>query len=623
MTVKANFNNKVYVVPGSASKIDSTALNTTSLGYSGIVAIVGPCTSGVPKVPVLFNSPSQLKSALGSGNAYDGARMAFNPSVQIVEGNSVRPQLVYVVRADSATQSTITLNDASANPSLVFTSLDYGYQTNNVAVQITPALDPSSQQYGNPGANDGAVNIILTYGTITEVYSNVGITPVFYAYYTGAGSAVISFNVTDPGTTLPCVSVTANSVTTYYDYAIYPTVLQLVNALNTISGMVASGNPLSNTSSYAVADLDYVSTVTIGTTAPTKTGFYGVIKDALAKINGFSGLVTVAKATNAALPPNSTYPGGPYATPVYFTGGTTTAPGTSDYQAALLALQKYRVNFVAIADDIANAGPSIFSGWLDSMQGVNECHGHCGTTIVNQQKKFSDLQAIVSSINDVNVNFWTDAVLLPNDQGVNTLYDSWMAACMAAGFQGGTPPGSSFVEKSFSILGTSHYIDPTNDELDPYVNADAMILARFSFLRFNDATKSFMVVRALTTYTLDDNDYNTEPGIRSATNYAVYSIRQDVEQKYLGARTLFNEAGSTADSVRGEIISYGKLLEGAKVIVKGSEYQNNTKVILPALIIDSVTVSADILRARYAIRPIGSINFIFHDISLMPVQQVS
>lgn len=616
MTVQANFFNKVYTVPGSASHIDTTALNTTALGYSGIVAIVGPCQSGQPKVPVLFSAPSQLQAALGSGKAYDGARMAFNPSTQIVEGNTVRPQLVYVVRADSATQSTFTLNDASSNPSVVFTSLDYGIQTNNIAIQVTP----TSPVGGNPSANDSSVNVTLTYGTVTENYTNVGTTYVFSAYYTGPGSAVVSFNVPDPGNSnTPSVLVNANSVNYYFDYSAYPTVAQLVAAMNTISGMNASGNPLVQTTSFNVSTMDFVSNVTLGTSSGSKTFFYGVIQALLNAVNGISALVSVARATNGALPPSTTA----YATPVYMTGGSTTAPGTSDYQAALQALQKYRVNFVAIADDIETCGPSVFTAWLDSMQGVNECHGHCGTTIINQMKTFSDLQAIVSSLNDSNTNFWIDGVLLPNDQGINTYYDSWMTACMAAGFAGGTPPGTSYVNKSFSILGTQHYVDPSGDALDPYNNADAMVLARFSFLRFNDALKAFNVVRALTTYTLQDNDAYTETGIRSATNYAVYSIRQDIEQKFLGSRTFFNEAGSTADSVRGEIIAYGKLLETANVIVKGSTFQNNAIVILPSLIVDSVTISGDILRARYAIRPIGAINFIFHDISLMPVQQVS
>lgn len=616
MTVSANFNNRLYSVPGSASHIDTTALNTTSLGYSGIVAIIGPCQSGQPKIPVLFNAPSQLKSALGSGKAYDGARMAFNPSTQIVEGNNVRPQLVYVVRADSATQSTKVLNDATAAASVVFTSLDWGIQTNNIAIQVTP----TSPTGGNPTANDSSVNITLTYGTVVENYSNVGITYVFSAYYTGSGTAVISFNVPDPGNSnAPSVLVNANSINYYFDFAAYPTVAQLVSALNTIPGMNAAGNPLVQTTSYNVANMDYVTTVTLGTSSPSKSFFFGVIQDILGKINGVSALVSVARSTNGALPPSITA----YTTPTYMTGGSTTAPGTSDYQAALQALQKYRVNFVAIADDIQTCGPSVFTAWLDSMQGVNECHGHCGTTIVNQTKTFTALQAIVSSLNDASTNFWTDAVLLPNDQGINTMYDSWMTACLAAGFQGGTPPGTSFVNKTFSILGTQHYVDPSGDTLDPYVNADNMVLARFSFLRFNDATKAFGIVRALTTYTLQDNDAYTEVGIRSATNFAVYSIRQDIEQKFLGSRTFFNQAGSTADSVRGEIIAFGKLLEANNIIVKGSTFQNNAIVTLPSLIVDSVTISGDILRARYAIRPIGAINFIFHDISLMPVQQVS
>ena len=111
---------------------------------------------------MLFSSPGQLKAQLGSGKAYDAARVAFTPSTQIVEGNAVRPQLCYVVRTDTATQSVVTLNDANSVPSITLTSDDYGAQTNNIQVTVAPA----SPSVGNP--NDLAVDMTITYGSIEE-----------------------------------------------------------------------------------------------------------------------------------------------------------------------------------------------------------------------------------------------------------------------------------------------------------------------------------------------------------------------------------------------------------------------------------------------------------------------
>lgn len=608
MTVQAQFNGKQYIQPGSASRIDSTALNNPQLGFSGIAAIIGSCKSGQPKVPQLFNSAGQLKGALGSGPAYDGARMAFSPSTQLVEGNNVRPQLVYVIRADQATQSTKTLLDANTTPSIVLTSSDYGFQTNQISVQVTSGTSPS-------------VNVKLAYNGAVENYNNVGVNAILNVKYSGgASTAVANITATSFATTLGSGAGSDQPITA--TFAQFPTLQNLLDYINSFTHYLAT-TTISNPTTFNCSDLDYMSSVDI-INGSAGGNLYAVVSGVVNAINLGSSLVSATRSAspNGLLAPN------PLAT-TYFTGGTTTAPVNTDYAACLTALQAYSVNFVALAAPatVANGLASVFAPWLDTMQGKNECHGHIGTSILGSPSTstFSAMQSLTSSVNDVNVNFWSDAALVPNDQGTPTQYDSWMMACIAAGFQAGTPPGTSFVQKSFNILQAIHNpnIVGNSDLLDPNQNGDAMVLARFSFLKFNDATKSWNVVRALTTYSQDGNDYNTEPGIRSATNYAVYSFRQDIEQKFLGARTLFNQAGSTADSAKNELLAHARLLEDANIIVKGTVLQNNQIVTLPSIVVDNVSISGDILRLRYGIRPIGSINFIFHDISLNSVQQVA
>jgi hypothetical protein len=194
-----------------------------------------------------------------------------------------------------------------------------------------------------------------------------------------------------------------------------------------------------------------------------------------------------------------------------------------------------------------------------------------------------------------------------------------MTAAMAAGMQAGMPVGSSFVQKSLNIIGLSY----NTSSFDIVNNADQIILQRFSLLRFNGATQTYNFVRCLSAYVSDANSFNIEPGIQCAVNYAVYNIRQDIEQKFLGARTLFTEAGSTADSISRELVAYGALLQANNIIIPGTILQNNQIVTLPALVIDSITITNDTARLRYGIRPIGSINFIFHTVNLNAVTQVA
>jgi hypothetical protein len=252
------------------------------------------------------------------------------------------------------------------------------------------------------------------------------------------------------------------------------------------------------------------------------------------------------------------------------------------------------------------------------MQGKNECRAHLG---LSANITLAVAKAYAAQLNSQMTNLWFQGPIMPNDQGVTTTYSPWMQAAMATGMQAGMPIGSSFVQKSFNVLGYSY--NTSTDGFDIINNADAIILDRLSLVRFNGATSTWNCVRALSSYVSDSNSFNIEPGLQSAVNYAVYNIRQDVEQKFLGARTLFTEAGSTADSIQREVVAYGALLEAANVITKATVLVNNQKQTLPALVIDSITITDDTARLRYGIRPIGSLNFIFHTVSLNANSQVA
>jgi hypothetical protein len=607
MSLQDNFNGQILTQPGSLTKINSTALNAIQVGYSGIVAVVGSCQSGRPKTPILVTSPGQLKGLIGSGNAYDAARAVFTPSTQIIEGNTVRPQLVYVVRADAATQSAITLNDGASAASIVLTSNDFGTQTNQLSVAVASS---TVSQTLTPPTNDTSklITISSTYTGSTEVYDNLGVGCILSVEYTGNGStATLTTSATQMTTTISGQS--DGSVSLTIPYASYATIQQIADYINAQPGYLATVY-ISQPTQFLGADLDYVSAQNIKT--PVSVNIYAVVHAIVTTINSVSSLVTAVRTSPGNLPPANT-------SAVFFTGGSVTAPSNSDFTSALNSLTNTRVNFLMCATDvtIGNGLAAVFSAFADAMQGKNEMHVHLGSAT---NLTLANLQTLQASINDVNCNIWFQNVQWTNDQGLTTSYSPWMMAAFAAGLQGGTFPGTSFVQKSFAILGATQ-----NTGIDLNNNADQLILARLSFVRFNDATKSWNVVRALTSYSQDSNDFNIEPGIRSAVNFAVFNIRQDIQVKFLGGRTLYSEAGSLADSAKSELVAYAQTLSQPplQVIIPGTSLVNGQVVTLPALIVDSVTVTNDILRLRYAIRPIGSINFINHEISLSAVQMVA
>ncbi len=603
MTVQAIFNGQIITQPGSRSQVISTGLNTTQVSFGGICAVIGASVSGPPKVPVPFTSGGNLKDALGSGQLYDAMRVMFAPSNQIVEGSPVRPQLIYAVRADTATQSTITLKDASAVNSVTLTAADYGVQTNLLSATVAAS---TVSQANTPPTNDTSKKVVINFGSVNETYDNLGVSPIFHVQFAGSGTCTMTISSTAIVTTAS-VGTSVN-----FPYTQYPTIKSIVDAFNATTGYTAVADT-TDPSSYLAVNLDYIAAAQDIKT--TVRYFYAVINDIVTTINRVSNLVTATRHASGVLPPTTSGP-------TMFTGGATTAPTNTDFLNALTALQEYRVNQVVSAASVSSASGgnglgTVFTAWADAMQGRNECHVHLGAVT---QQSYNTLKSLSAELNDVNANLWFQDVKVPNDQGLLTTYGPWMMAAIAAGCQAGMPIGSSFVAKSFNILGIDYLTTDTN--LNPSSNADNLILNRLSFVKFKDSTKAWTVVRALTT-SFSTNDGDTEPGIRDARNHAVYDIRKDIEDKFLGSRTLFTDAGSTADSIKSELIAFGNLLEKANIIIKGTVVQNNTLVTLPALVIDNISISGDTVRLRYGIRPIGSINFIFHTVTLNSVQQTA
>jgi hypothetical protein len=616
MALQAFFNGKVYTQPSSATEINSSALNPLQLGYSGIAAVIGSCVSGEPFIPQLFTSPGQLKAALGSGPAYDAARVCFTPTTQIVEGNSVRPQIVYVVRADNATQSSYTAADSNSADTIVFTSTDFGAQTNSISVQVTGGSFPvlTDPVVAPTGINPVTVVIQNSYNDSLETYSNIGLGVLFGIQYTGTGTpATMSISATSLTTT---ITGGPGSEELTVPFATYGTVQQVVDYINSLGLPYDITNVAPNASTFNAVDLDHFTNFDVLTDA---VGVYAVTTAILSTINPVSGNVQVSlSSTTTQRPPAN------ISTPVNLSGGSTTNQSSfNNIQAALSALTLTRINFLCGSMDAdptltsVDAG-SLFAAFVQNMQGKNECRAHLG---LSANITLAVAKAYAAQLNSQMTNLWFQGPIMPNDQGVTTTYSPWMQAAMATGMQAGMPIGSSFVQKSFNVLGYSY--NTSTDGFDIINNADAIILDRLSLVRFNGATSTWNCVRALSSYVSDSNSFNIEPGLQSAVNYAVYNIRQDVEQKFLGARTLFTEAGSTADSIQREVVAYGALLEAANVITKATVLVNNQKQTLPALVIDSITITDDTARLRYGIRPIGSLNFIFHTVSLNANSQVA
>jgi hypothetical protein len=622
MTLQAYFNGKSYTQPSSATKIDSSALNPIQLGYSGIAAVVGTCTKGKPLEPMIFAATGNLKTDLGGGKAYDAARACFSPTSMLVEGSSVRPQFVYVVRTDDATQSSYTAKESSGTlDSMTFTSSDYGAHTNSITLNIntTSAVfdTPTAACLPPDGISPLNLSLVDVYNNFTESYTNVGASSLKFSIQYTAGDSPCVVTVSNTGIVATCSSKPENDLN--IPFATYETISQIVGYIEGLGLPYTVANESPDASVFNGMNLDYFVS---GDAVAAALGFYAVTQAIVDAVNPVSGICQITLATSNR-PPVPVSPA--TSTTANLRGGSTDSTYDQDrIMAALDALSTVRINFLCGTYD-ADPGISghdagaIFGAFVDNMQGQNECRCHLG---LSQNITYPAAKAYAAKLNTSMVNLWFQGPIMPNDQGVTTTYDPWMQASLACGMQAGMPVGSSFVMKSFNVYGYSYNTSSANG-FDIVNDADAIIQSRLSLVRFDKSTSTWNCVRALSSYVSDGNSFHIEPGIESAVNYAVYEIRKDIETKFLGQRTLFTEAGSAADSIQRELVAFSAALEAEGVIQKATITVNNQKRTLPALVIDSVTITDDTVRLRYGIRPVGTINFIFHTVSLNATSQVA
>ena len=252
----------------------------------GVVAIVGPCEGDIePYKPLLFRSPSKLKELLGSGNLYDAARFAFEPSnddKRDVKGASS----VLVVRANNAQQGTILIQNSDDETLHTLLSKAWGIKASRVTLKREGGtLGGLGQKLtiSYPGKND-------------EIGDNLGFLPAFIIRYVGGATPATACALTVSPTALT-TAVTPDGggpadEALNLTFAQYPTVDRLVAAINAFRGaegaqvyeaVIVTKKP----STFRCEDLDKVASTEILTESVT-----GAITLASATATTFTGTYT-------------------------------------------------------------------------------------------------------------------------------------------------------------------------------------------------------------------------------------------------------------------------------------------------------------------------------------------
>lgn len=603
---------------------------------SGVVAIVGECRGSIqPKVAFEITSPSKVKAALGSGVLYDAARFAFKPSRDLdVRGAS---KLV-VVRVNPATRASSTLSSSAPASLITLSAVPYGSEGN--AIKRTVAA--------GSGGGLGRKLTLSRAGENDEVGDDLGKYPPLLIRYKGSG-------------TTATMTISATALATEVDsaadlnltFAAYPTLLDLVNAINADSDYEAVAG-IQDPAEFLPENLDRVVAADIKTetatislasaSATTFTGTYtGLDNDDVIKVGGEylfvsnagastveRGFIDSAPAAHSSASAVTFYAAGATtyamiawvnqfslrcvaerasssnagrpatAVEAALTGGSEGTSSSSDWQDALNALASVYANILVVCSDSSTVHGYLKTHMANRWGSAGlEAVAHTGAA---SQESLSALKLRQRGLQDPNTSLWFQDVQRENDKGVATWYAPWALAAMAAGIQAGTPLGTPHTYKTLecSDLRANTAIKVTDDD-----TANDLIKNGISLARMWD--NDFRVLRCLSTYTASDDSWLIAPNTRSCVAWTVYKVRSRIRQLYLGKRGV---KGDVAD-IKGtlvDILNDIRDIDGA--IVEGSRLVNGQSQLIPAYDNLSVVRSGNVVNLSYLIVPAEGNDFI-------------
>lgn len=477
------FNGRLLVTPQVASRIDDSKMFNRNSAVGNVLAVIGKADAGQPKTALRFGTPNEAATALRGGELVDLITRSFAPSNDLPSG----PSTVVAIRVDPATQASLTLNNISATPVITLASQNYGALANRTQVSISS------------GSTRGKKLRTKLDTTIYET-DNVGRRYLSVQYSGAAASA----DATVTGTSM-VLSAPSGSVNSTISFTDAPTVNDLVERINLVSGWTASVLDGSGAMPTA-ASIDFT------TAAPAKAAPLEVTGDLQAIVDWFNStaeaLVVATKSSNAGtLPANISG--------AYLSGAQTGTSLTSDWQDALTALQAVDVQWIAAA----SGDPAIHA--------MISAHCTLASTVLRKERRAilgtplntSDTaaMALAKAINNDRVGLVHIGAYDYNTAGNLTLYAPYVAAAMVAGGFAGINPGQAMTAKALNVRGLERQLrDPTD--------TDQLLLA--GVMPLLDEPTGYRVVQSISTWLTNGNYNKRELSVGAALDYVARTIRE-------------------------------------------------------------------------------------------------
>lgn len=481
------FNGREWITPATMSSVNDDALADTNLSVGNVTAFLGLSTGGQPGVVLSFGSPAQAQAVLKSGELLTAVMKAFSASDE-----TGGPASVDVIRVNPALPSTLTLLDSAAAPLIIVQSADWGQYTTQEKMLV------------GAGSIQG-LSASVALGTQSYSVDNLYANPFDIQYVGALAASTMSITPTT-------IALTAggNPVATI-QLSQYPTVGQLVDYINTLTGFEANVNG-GAINAPSLNGLDTVSNVDIKTAQVLVTATLNELMNWLNSLNGYSQ--PLLKASYA--------PGYSGLAPAhigftYLAGGSDGVTTAANYDSALTVLQNSDVQWVTPI----SSNPAVWAmvdahvQYMSTVGGM-ERRSICGTAL-----NTTDAAAIAFAFN-LNSNRTSLVHLgyygydLTGVQSGLQLYAPYITAAAIAGAFSGVSPGTAMTNKAMSFQGLERYLNNPTDT-DPLLKGGVIPLVKSS--------TGYMVVQSISTWLVNKNYDKVEQSVGWALDYTCRSCR--------------------------------------------------------------------------------------------------
>lgn len=550
------FNGRLWETPATMSLVDDSAMYNKNASVGNVLALIGKAEGGAPFKELRFGSYAEAKAVLRSGESLKAIEKAFDPSSE-----TGSPVTIVFVRVNPATQAALTLKDASGTAVIDLLTDGFGKFANSVKVKIESASVAGKKvttQFGND------------YYSEDNVARNC-----FSIAYTGAGAN-------------PTASVTASQVTlvvggvsTVLDLADYPTVTQLVDRINAVTGFSASVLD-GNSEKPSLNGLDAVSNVALSAVATTFTGNLQAIVDWL-NSTGEGFITATRKASVGTVPANLPF--------TYLAGGSDGLTTLAEWQKGYEALQTIDVQWVVPI----TSEPAIHA--------MNDSHVAYMTNVARMERRgivgcgngMSDDNALLAAkaLNSDRTSYTHLGIYDYDDKGKLVLLPAYITAAQIAGGFAGVNPGTALTNRTLKIRGLERKLrNPTDTDR----------LIRGGVLCVEDTPKGYKVVKSITTWLANTNYNRVEISVGVACDFVARNVRDVLDdlRGRKGSPALLSEAVSRVDS-RLRVLAQAEPM-GPGVIVGDK--------INPAYKNITATLEGDVLRVEFQASPVIPVNYI-------------